>query len=374
VGTQRMAPLERNLERYPWSRLSDDRGQQDLIERLFADAESEGRAWRVSASKVPGPFDADVYVAVMELWQRAGRPADRTVHVSVVELLELMDRPKGGTTYTAVESALHRLAEARVTAVRTWRTGPVLSERKTFNLVNVTTRRHDPTTGDLTSAEIELSREIVESIEAGHVRYLDAGCYFALRTPTAKRLYRYLDYRRWRGRVSLDEVEISVDELRSELPIDQSVPSHVVRAVLGAAVELEDIGYLRYAAHQQHPVAGRKRPAHAIRFAFAEREVETRPIVVGGSAASEPVVRVASAVDVRDSVKALVPEIIRTLKDDERSHRFYVKVAQALPEEIVRSHLGVAREMLREEWPLDAVRKTFTKRCRDSAVAAGVAL
>lgn len=111
-GGRRGALVHRPLERYPWTRLSDQEPDPEHVElRLLLDAAGdEGRAFTVrprNRDRVPGPFEADLYVALCELYNtqvpRARRGELRTVKTTYAELARLMGREKGGSTYRMIE-------------------------------------------------------------------------------------------------------------------------------------------------------------------------------------------------------------------------------------------------------------------------------
>ena len=362
------ALLERNLERYPWSRLSDDKGDQLELKVLLDAAGEEGRSWAVAAddaSRLPGPFDADVYVALGQLYNAAGRPEHRTVRVTFQELADLMHRPGGGGFYEALELSLHRLARVTITAAQTWRQGPDVAELKTFHLLSAETRHRREGEGDATLAVVRFSEDVAESIAAGNFRLLDAAEYFALETPTAKRLFRYLDYRRWRGPERQPEFAIALTQLAAELPIDRSSPSHIKRTLDPAHALLVARGFLTAAEYDDRPVPGKKRPDVWVRYRFADPALPAPTPVVTPSTSSER----------RDAdyVRDLVAEILGTLRDG-HSAPFYVKVAATVPEEIVRNVLGGVREAIRDGVSLESARKMFTSAVRARAKAAGLAL
>lgn len=272
-----LAIVERNLERYPWARLSDDKGEQLALELLFAKAGTEGRAWVVTtkdASRLPGPFDADLYVALCQAYNALGRPADRTIRITYADLIALMHRHDSGGVYDAITAALHRLAQVNIRAVRTWREGEYVAELETFSIFeSAKTRfRRDGTAGGHT-ATVRFSEEVAESIAAGNFRLLNTAEYFALESPTAKRLYRYLDYRRWRGTERLPELTVSLKQLAQELPVDRDAPSHIRRTLDPAHEHLVARGFLTSATYEERPVPGKKRPMVWVTYRFAEPTV-----------------------------------------------------------------------------------------------------
>jgi hypothetical protein len=334
-----LAILERNLERYPWARLSDDKGEQMELRVLLDSAGEDGRAWIVTGAdrtRLPGPFDADLYVALCQLYNSLGRPEHRTVRVSFRELADLMGRGRGSNVYAAIAGGLHRLAKVSIEAVETWREGETIAALKTLHLLTAETRyRRDGEEGG-TLAVVRFSEDVAESIAAGNFRLLNAAEYFALELPTAKRLYRYLDYRRWRGSERLAEFTLPLKQLAQELPIDRDAPSHIKRTL---------------------------DPAHELLIVFASPTPEV------------PECAPASAERQGDGeyVRDMVAEILGTLRD-EHSVGFYVQVAKAFPEDVLRNVLGGVRQSIREGLPIDAARKTFTSAVRTRARAIGVTL
>ena len=361
------AILERNLERYPWSRLSDDKGEQYTLELLLDRAGEEGRAWVVTAregERLPGPFDADVYVALCQLYNEAGKPESRTVRTTYAELAKIMQRPRGGSWYQAIPASLKRLMSAMIYAVQTWRVGEHVRKREYIRLVDKVTfldRRDDQV--EQTVVEVRFSEEIASSIAEGNFRLLDTSAYFALQGPTARRLYRYLDYRRWRGTERQDEVSFSLKTLAAELPIERSSPSHIKRTLDPAHAELIAAGLLASAEYEDRPVAGKKRPEVWVGYVFAEPEppLLDLPKLEAPKAAEEK------------NVGELVREILDLLGDP-HSTGFYVQAVKALPEEMLRGLIGGVRESMREGASVEQGRRFFVTGVRARAKAAGIAL
>lgn len=369
------AILQRTLERYPWARLSDDKGDQLELQLLLDGAGEEGRAWIVSAkdsSRLPGPFDGDIYVALGQLHNaqipREKRGELRTVQTTFRELATLMGRELGGTTYTAIRGGLERLADVSIRAVQTWREGETIAEERRFHLLESVTYRHrrDKEEGGAVIL-VRFAQEVAQSIAEDNIRLLDTARYFALETPTAKRLYRYLDLRRWRGSERLSEVTVPLTELAQHLPIDRVAPSHIRRTLDPAHGLLIAEGFLSSAEYQEVPVPGKKRPVILVRYQFAkpatlapERTI-TVPMSVPGPSRNP------------EYVRDMVAEILGTLRD-EHSVGFYVQVVKAMPEDVLRNVLGGVRQSIREGLSLDVARKTFTATVRARAKAQRIEL
>jgi hypothetical protein len=205
---------------------------------------------------------------------------------------------------------------------------------------------------------------VANSIAAGNFRLLEPAKYFALQGPTARRLFRYLDYRRWRGATRLDEVAFSLKVLADELPIDRASPSHIKRTLDPAHAELIQRGHLASATYEDRPVSGKKRPDVWVRYCFATAEPPASPRVL----IAPPRVESDS-----EYVRETVAELLELLKDP-HSRAFYVKVARTLPSEMLRGVIGYAQESLRDGVPIEVARRMFTKTVKDRAEAAGLEL
>ena len=360
------AILERTLERYPWARLSDDKGNQLALDLLTEAAGDEGRAWMVTpdgTDRLPGPFDADLYVALCQLYNAAGRPESRTVGVTFAELAELMGRTPGGGLYQAVKHSLTRMRQMTIKALNVWREGGIVSAEVEFSLLAeiIYVRRQGADLGG-TLIRVEFHKRIAASIAEGNFRLLNTGEYFDLKTPTARRLYRYLDYRRWRGAQRLDDVSFSLKQIAAELPIDRQSPSHIKRTLEPAHAELLEGGFLSRVEYEERPVPGKKRPEISARYFFS-------PVVAAPALVVEPPPRDSDDQYLRDTVQ----EILNLLKDD-HSTGFYVKVVRTLPDQMLRGVIGHVRESLSDGLPIEAARKVFSATVKKRAQAAGLEL
>ena len=381
----RHAVLQRTLERYPWSRLSDDSGNQLELKLLLEAAGENGRAWMVSMpehQRLPGPMEADLYVALGQLYNsqvpKDERATRRVIRTTVGELAAVTGRERGGTTYKAVRAGLERLQDVAIRRVRTRADGQIRADEERFHLferVKYAHRRNGDTAA--TGIEVTLSEGLAESIANGEYRLLNATAYFALETPTAKRLYRYLDYRRWRGDAPQATFAITLTQLAAELPVDRTSPSHIKRTLDPAHAQLVAAGFLREAVYEGRPVAGKKRSEVWVRYAFPDTSGDTKALAPEVSvAAPSPLAPASPHVDPREDpeyVRDMVAEILGTLRD-EHSTAFYIKVARTLPEELLRHVLGGVRQSIHEGLALDAARKTFTATIRTRAKTAGLTL
>jgi hypothetical protein len=380
----RHAVLQRTLERYPWARLSDDSGNQLELKLLLEAAGENGRAWMVSMpeqQRLPGPMEADLYVALGQLYNsqvpKDARAKQRVIRTTIGELAAITGRERGGTTYKALRAGLERLQDVAIRRVRTRADGQIRADEERFHLFERVKYSHlrNGDTG-ATGVEVTLSDGLAESIANGEYRLLNATAYFALETPTAKRLYRYLDYRRWRGEDRQPTFSITLAQLAAELPVDRTSPSHIKRTLDPAHAQLVACGFLREAVYEDRPIAGKKRAQIWVRYAFGDTPADAAAALLPGPVPASLAGAAPKSADSRDDpnyVRDMVAEILGTLRDD-HSMAFYVKVVRTLPEELLRHVFGGVRQAIREGLPLEAARKTFTASARAQAKAAGLTL
>lgn len=368
----RHAVVERTLERHPWSTLSDDRGDQRQLGLELDMAGGEGFRWIVepppSDRKLPGPFASDLYVALGQLFndqipkdQRAER---RTVRTTLADLAALMGTSRGGTTYAAIRRDLKRLQDTAITIAKREQDR---TRGKRFHILSEI-EWDEPHREDkgATALAISFHRHIADSIAAGNFRLLNVGLYFALDTPTARKLYRLLDVRRWRGTEQMPALSLSLRELADKLPIDREAPSHIKRTLKPAHAELVDCGYLTAAEYEERQVMGKKRPAWWVTYHFAD----TLPRLGGAEARTD------APTDPKadpDYLSEMVGRILAVLRDP-HSTAFYVKCAKAFDRDALLNILGGVQQGITEGMGLDVARKTFTATAKKRASALGLTL
>ncbi len=370
-----LAALERNLERWPVFGLANRTPEAIRVHPGGGDSTS---AWIVE--RAPGPFAADLYVALCKLFNDAHRPSEREITVTFAELATLMRVPRGGKTWQLIRENLIDLKDAPITAIRTFREGATVARERRFNLLGSVTfdHRRDSDKG-ATIVTVEFSREVAESIASGYYRLLDANLYFSLNTPTARRLYRYLDARRWYGSEQQERILLLLSELRDRLPIGSNAPSDVKRTLDGAHCELINRGFLRSADYQKQPRAGRGLDAWSVDYAFTDPQLtpvegqSTKHLAPAGKPPGQAELGFGPLTDPH-YLRETVGEIL-TLLQDEHSKDWYTKVVKALPEPVMRRVIGAAREAVRDDRVgLLMARRRFSLVAKQAAAEAGVEL
>ena len=115
-----LAIVEMNLEEYPAFRLGR-RSKRPELRYVRSRTDAEGRAveqvWVVRGAEglgLPGPFEQDLYVALLVLFTEQGLPADGRIRFTRNRIAQLMDISNSGRGYELIEQGLRRLAGASV--------------------------------------------------------------------------------------------------------------------------------------------------------------------------------------------------------------------------------------------------------------------
>jgi hypothetical protein len=109
-------------------------------------------------------------------------------------------------------------------------------------------------TGEPGEARVTLAPLLRANLTAGHAVTLSASRYFALPSPTARRLYRLLAAVRpesQAGTTGPAEWDVALEALAEQLPLSQRYPSHLQRVLEPAHSLLKAAGVLRSAAVRQ---------------------------------------------------------------------------------------------------------------------------
>ncbi|MGH2370332.1 MAG: replication initiator protein A, partial [Chloroflexota bacterium] len=265
-----LAIAEMNLEEYPAFRLGR-RSKRPELRYTRSRAEPDGRTleqlWIVRGAEglgLPGPFEQDLYVALLVLFTEQGLPADGRIRFTRNRLAQVMGCSNSGRGYELLEQGLSRLAGATIHTEHAFyrpaavgdngeRSGPaerlsldfhILEEVRVYERRSIVEEAPAPSTGDarprverarpLELAVARLGQPLVQSYERRYTKGLDATFYFSLERPLAKRLYRYLDKVR-NGRGSF---EIGLLGLADVLGLEYRYPSDIKDGLSDAHAEL----------------------------------------------------------------------------------------------------------------------------------------
>jgi len=277
---RRIIRVECNMEEFPYFRLSkrDAKSRREIrYFRQTRDPRGELllQRWIVRASGelgLPGPFDQDVYVALEQIIDEhvsAPRPGatpptagaatfEDGIPFTKYRIAEIMGKGHSGIIYRKLTEAIQRMVATSITSEHAlYHRGKKHHLSGTFSLfdeVAFYSRRTGITyhgSGRALDRDLEYnllfpSRWYLQSRRHFYTKPLDIALYRSLRLPTAKKLYRWLDKRRYpRRRVLV----ISLAELTQALPLAPGYASFLKKVLDKAHAELLAHGYLERATY-----------------------------------------------------------------------------------------------------------------------------
>src|SRR5215210_6694772 len=121
---QQLVRVESNLEEYPlFAVKARNRTENQLIferRRQGEDGTELVQRWEVEPPAklgMPGPFDQDVYLAVLQILEmRGGMPRNGQLDFSLYELREILGWSTSGNTYEKIRRSLRRIASTTLTS------------------------------------------------------------------------------------------------------------------------------------------------------------------------------------------------------------------------------------------------------------------
>jgi plasmid replication initiation protein len=289
--SRNIVPAEGNFEEHPYFRVGDRNAGTGIMqfsnELRTRDGNVMQQSWVVRAAHgrgLPGRYDQDVYVALMQLIDAKGLPADGWVSFSVYELVELMGKRHSGREYGQVRESLQRLATTSVESKNAfYHKGRKAYISDTFSLLtDVKLAEYEGIAGERKDRNrVHLSQYFVDSYRANYLKHIDAGFYFSLSSPIAKRLYRLVDKKR-SGRRSW---EVELFSLKSRIPLSDYKYVSKVKEKLAPAHEeliaegfLKDVSYRKNDGGQEYAVYEITEDFHARRAAVASRSLSTEEL------------------------------------------------------------------------------------------------
>jgi hypothetical protein len=274
-----IVPAEGNFEEHPYFRGGGRNAGTGIMhfenELRTRDGNVMQQSWMVRAAHgrgLPGRYDQDVYVALMQLMDAKGLPADGWVSFSVYELVELMGKRHSGREYGQVRESLQRLATTSIESKNAfYHKGRKAYISDTFSLLTeVKLAEYEGIAGERKDRNrVHLSQYFVDSYRSNYLKHIDARFYWSLSSPIAKRLYRLVDKKRG-GRRSW---EVELFSLRSRIPLsDYKYASKVKEKLAPAHEELVTKGFLKRVAYRKNE-GGQEYATYEITEDFHERRV-----------------------------------------------------------------------------------------------------
>jgi len=285
---------EMNLAEFPFALLAD-RHPKGLDTIVFSDtiAGEDGpveRVWTVTGSEefgLPLASDELMYVALMEVTKEQGLDS-RIIYITRYDLIKRLGWPDKGDSYKRLQASLDRLLGVTIKAERAfWDNAKRRYVDVGFHVIDdyaiydeqpgrkpATGRKRRSGGADHPHSYVAWNQVVFASFQAGYVKHLDTAFFFGLRSALSRRLYRYLDKKRYDGKPVF---RIGLRKLAFEkLGMSRNYyPSHIKQELERAHTELTEHGFLRGVQYQERP--GGQDDLVAYRFTsrryLVEREV-----------------------------------------------------------------------------------------------------
>lgn len=282
---------ELNLAEFPIAALTDrlPQGQlqlvfEDILEQR--DAPPIVRRLTILGTHkygLPTAADDEVMVGLIQLTKRRNNFTDPRVPFSRYELIELLGWPQSGHSYQRIEDALHRWVGVVLSYENAWWDNIEKSwvDENFHILDNVTIydrERKRPAAGRPAAGKKSRRKEtadpeappdapqplssfrwnevIFRSFQSGNLKQLDLDFYLALRLPTTKRMFRFLDKRFYRReRIDFDLKTFACEHVGLSRSYK---PTELKRRLKPAFDELEEKGFLEPLAPEERYSLQRK--------------------------------------------------------------------------------------------------------------------
>lgn len=247
---------ESNLEEYPlFAVKTRNRKENQLVFERRRQGENGTelvQRWEVEPPAklgMPGPFDQDIYLAVLQLLEvRGGMPRNGQLDFSLYELRDILGWTTGGNTYEKIRQSLRRIASTTLTSENAFYNKAeerFLSD--TFQIWSVHFSRTIRGKNTRERHTLRFHPIFIRNYVAQYLKGLDASFYWSLPSPLSKRLYRLIDHQRDGGL----EWRTDLLSLRQQVPLpNYSYPSEIKRVLQPAHEELEQRGFLSGVAYE----------------------------------------------------------------------------------------------------------------------------
>jgi hypothetical protein len=242
---------EMNLAEFPITVLADraPKGTKTLI---FRASQGQLTITGSDAFGLPTALDADVIVALIQLTKLKTDFKNPKVHFTRYELLRLLGWNNEGRNYRRLDESLQRWVGVTLHYDNCWwdnrakRYGDATLHILESAIILDGKAQSDEEGSQqlLPLSSFTWNRVFLNSCQADNLKLLDVGMYFSLEHSAAKRLYRFLDKRFYKGpHWVFDLAEIAFERVGLSRNYARNV-AKIKEKLQPAVEELEDIGFL----------------------------------------------------------------------------------------------------------------------------------
>jgi hypothetical protein len=204
---------------------------------------------------LPTPADEHVILALLYVAKHSHNFAEATVNFAPGQLFEVMGWAPNGRSYQRLRDVLRRLKALNVRYENAWwdAAGRGYEEEVAtgiisgYRIVRQVSGPRRP--GAVPLSWVSWTQQFHASLVNGNIKRLNLELFFSLRSPTAQRMYRFLDKRFYNTpRVVMDLVEFAC----GHIGLTESDNVAVLKRRLAPALkELEDIAFITRLAPEQ---------------------------------------------------------------------------------------------------------------------------
>jgi len=365
ASEEQAAKEELNLVEYPLTLLSRraPAGAKTIeyTDWVTVGGEKRQLKWTVTGSDkfgLPIGGDQDVYMVIMQTWKENGFKDPVIPIGSIYRMLKKMGSSTHRKDYQRFKQSLDRWTGLYITTENAFwdKEGQRYHAKRGFRVFDdyylLERFPKTATMEPLPFGYVRASDFIFQSIKKGYLKEVDFRFYFSLPTPLTKRLYRYLDKKKY----LTDTFTMELYKFASKIGLlvggsEKYYPSKIRQILDPALNELKSKGFLKdYSYQKTADGKGQK-----IVFLFSQLPAKVIPPTE------------------EDEIELLIEDILAVCKD-RHSEPFYKKVSQLLPEQVVRRAISEVKASVLQGEVKTSPGKLFTHLIKKYAKDFGIKL
>lgn len=240
------ALMEGNLLEYPIFSMQKSRVDKTVEEYIWQERDGVGkliieRKFKVDCVKgVPNFFDMDVFNGIMRIYVKSKEENKKNeVHFTIYELMRELDLPiHDGRTVNRVRESLERMVKTNLHFENAF----YIQKEKATKIIHLIAgiEIYDRQKGNrlINVIKVVLDDELVNSIEKKYYMLIDFKVYKSLNTGIPRRLYEYLEKKKYRK----NQFEIEIRKLAKWIGLKTSKISQLKELLEKANNELKEKG------------------------------------------------------------------------------------------------------------------------------------
>jgi hypothetical protein len=251
---------------------------------------------------LPTAKDEEVLLGLLQLTKITNEFTDPKVLFSRYQLIDLLGWKQEGPSYRRLEKAFDRWKSTSLTYTNAWRDNErkVWTTRRGFGFLDSyefrdsRSRHKNIAQRDLPfdelHSEFRWNSVLFESVQSGYLKKLDYGLLQQLKSPAAKRLYRYLDklfYGPRQHRQVFDLRTLCCEHLAMARSRETY---HLRKDLLRAAEELEDINFL-HPCPEEYRFRKLSRGQYEVTFEKQQTPINRQAEIIVGPTTGHPLQR-----------------------------------------------------------------------------------